>query len=443
MNLPQLTELPAVKDNTEQFAGYNHNLRNTVGEWYDQHNMTTDYYPVASSRDRRSIQTRLKDTEIIVDINEENPLLFDSVYAKGCCALGYTDKMLISLQQIYDKDNNPIGAWFTNNGELVAINSIYPVYELKQLELNINISTKGEEIESPDGSITVEPKTFINFNFTGDDVKNAHLNVDDEVSFYISNLSSITNNKGLITSSAENSFTVEVEGNGSIPIKTSYDIVIINLTKQREFMRRTACFDISDHSNRVNGRKRSIVRMGSYICVFPDGVIYETANKDADVPVFSVSEKADYSNVTFKTVVKDDDERLGYSPIKEFYDDTENADRYRITDNAVQYYISGTNMWVSATTYVMIYIDGQTGIFNQFHENEVLNLKNNGQMCEGTLKGILSWDAQKKAYTEKSLKIIDKGTLETGQMGVTKPTDYIIVDGFICHTVVEDLGTKE
>ncbi|MCM1286515.1 MAG: hypothetical protein NC213_09930 [Acetobacter sp.] len=446
MNLPQLTELATVKDNTEQFAGYNHNLRNSVGEWYDQHNMTTDYYPVASPRDKRSLQTMLKDMEIIFDINEDNPLLFDLVYAKGCCALGYTDKMLISLQQIYDKENNPIGTWFTNDGELVALNHIYPVYELKNVNISTSTSLKTITNINSDGSVTIERKPFIYFNFTGDDIKNTNISEGDEVSFFISDMLAVTNGKklnGLVTYVGENCFTIDIEGTIDNSFNKTSDAVIINSTKQMEFMKKAACFDVSDNSTRVDGRKRSIVRMGSYICVMPDGVIYETANKKDDIPVFSVSEKTDYSNVTFKTVVKADDTKLGYSPIVLFANSTDGEENYRIMDNAVQYYISGTNMWVSATTYVMIYVENQTGTFDSFNVNDVLNIKNNGQMPEKTLKGLLTWNSQKKEYTEKSLKIIEKGTLAVGQMDVTKPTDYIIVDGYICQTWFKNIDKEE
>lgn len=53
MQLPTLAELPAVRSVTEIFGGYNHNLRIGEGEFYDMKNLTSDYYPLLSPRDKR------------------------------------------------------------------------------------------------------------------------------------------------------------------------------------------------------------------------------------------------------------------------------------------------------------------------------------------------------------------------------------------------------
>ena len=68
MRLPQLTELATAKDVTEEFKGYNHNLRQGVGEWYDMKNMTTDDYPVASVRKKRSTQYEMDPYQLVGEV---------------------------------------------------------------------------------------------------------------------------------------------------------------------------------------------------------------------------------------------------------------------------------------------------------------------------------------------------------------------------------------
>lgn len=53
MNLPQLNEFASSQDVSDVFAGYNHNLIIGNGEFYDMKNMTSDYYPILSPREKR------------------------------------------------------------------------------------------------------------------------------------------------------------------------------------------------------------------------------------------------------------------------------------------------------------------------------------------------------------------------------------------------------
>lgn len=54
-NFPQLDSSSAQREYQEQFAGYNHNIRIGDTEFYDMQNMTGNYYPVLSPRDKRGI----------------------------------------------------------------------------------------------------------------------------------------------------------------------------------------------------------------------------------------------------------------------------------------------------------------------------------------------------------------------------------------------------
>lgn len=55
MQLPTLTEVNASQLVTDVFGGYNHNMRIGDGEFYDMQNMTSEYYPVLSPRNRRGV----------------------------------------------------------------------------------------------------------------------------------------------------------------------------------------------------------------------------------------------------------------------------------------------------------------------------------------------------------------------------------------------------
>ena len=55
MKLPILAELNTTRNMIDVFKGYNHNLRISEGEFYDMQNLTSDYYPVLSPRNKRGI----------------------------------------------------------------------------------------------------------------------------------------------------------------------------------------------------------------------------------------------------------------------------------------------------------------------------------------------------------------------------------------------------
>lgn len=55
MQFPRLTETSTSTDWTDVFRGYNHCDRISDGEWYDEENLTSSGYPVASTRPRRMV----------------------------------------------------------------------------------------------------------------------------------------------------------------------------------------------------------------------------------------------------------------------------------------------------------------------------------------------------------------------------------------------------
>lgn len=59
MLYPVIKETDVYNIMTSEFKGYNHNLKIGDGEFFDMTNMTADYYPLAGSRDRRGIVSKL------------------------------------------------------------------------------------------------------------------------------------------------------------------------------------------------------------------------------------------------------------------------------------------------------------------------------------------------------------------------------------------------
>ena len=59
MKFPKLREQESSRQLVDTFKGYNHNLRIGDGEFFDMKNMTSDYYPVLSPRNKRGVYASL------------------------------------------------------------------------------------------------------------------------------------------------------------------------------------------------------------------------------------------------------------------------------------------------------------------------------------------------------------------------------------------------
>lgn len=59
MRYPKLNEIPCDREMTSIFGGYNHKLRIAEGEFYDMENLSSDHYPVLSTRQRRGFLRNL------------------------------------------------------------------------------------------------------------------------------------------------------------------------------------------------------------------------------------------------------------------------------------------------------------------------------------------------------------------------------------------------
>ena len=66
MKLSKLKQIPSVRTMVDQFKGYNHNLRIGEGEFYDMTNLSSDNYPVLSTRPKRGVYATPSDPNGLV-----------------------------------------------------------------------------------------------------------------------------------------------------------------------------------------------------------------------------------------------------------------------------------------------------------------------------------------------------------------------------------------
>lgn len=67
MEFPRLSEVTRYREMTSVFGGYNHQLSCKDGQFYDMKNMTSQYYPILSPRERRGFVKKLTNPQGILD----------------------------------------------------------------------------------------------------------------------------------------------------------------------------------------------------------------------------------------------------------------------------------------------------------------------------------------------------------------------------------------
>nr|DAX92719.1 MAG TPA: stabilization protein [Caudoviricetes sp.] len=403
MRLPELTELASAKENTEVFTGYNHNLRNSVGEWFDQKNMTTDYYPVASSREKRALQYVSQSYEIPVyedKFSIEKEIL-------GCVFL---DDQFVCLRPVYTKKKEMFGAWFANNGNILGMMNNGQDF---QFETGIISSINGKFSLEVSGASEVDLSEIKENMDAVYDIKYTIYDIWSTQIHYESKIVSLETVGEKYIFIFDMDYTGEELSVKNILIfpdkrKTRYGDLICNYSRLFE----------------LNEDVRQIVRMGSYVCVFPDGIVYETANKDYDIPVFKIEESINCSDLNLITVISDDKSDNDYTPISL-------GESYRFEDNQIQYYIEDKGLWVSQPTYVIIYKSNTTDTFGEIAEGDTISLN-----CQSLNDGSPYAYASSKSgiiSDKTNLKVLKKGTLKSDNnaFGVTSDTDYIIVSGYV------------
>jgi len=90
MYLPELTPIPQSRLFTDAFGGYNHNLKIASGEWYDEQNLSSSYYPLFSQRDRRGVIATLTSPQGL--LSKEALMYVDgaTLYYNGAAVSGIT-----------------------------------------------------------------------------------------------------------------------------------------------------------------------------------------------------------------------------------------------------------------------------------------------------------------------------------------------------------------
>ena len=90
MYFPQLNVIPQSRVYTEVFRGYNHNLKIYDGEWYDETNMCSSYYPLFAQRDKRGTVAQLVNPQGL--LAKEALMYVDgaTLYYNGAAVAGVT-----------------------------------------------------------------------------------------------------------------------------------------------------------------------------------------------------------------------------------------------------------------------------------------------------------------------------------------------------------------
>ena len=96
MMLPQIPTIERTREYTQEFKGYNHNLRISENEFYDEYNICSDNYPVLSSRKKRGSGTMPAGKSL-------------------CGAIGRGDDIYYVL---YDKDEETAGLYNKSGTQL-------------------------------------------------------------------------------------------------------------------------------------------------------------------------------------------------------------------------------------------------------------------------------------------------------------------------------------
>jgi hypothetical protein len=132
---PRLTEDPRTRVQTDTFGGYNHNLRILAGEWYDEGNLTSSYYPLFSQRDKRGTIATLtnpqgmiaKDALMYVDgaalyyngavvsgvtLSTAADMIPKQIVSMGAYAVIFPDKIYVNTANL--TDHGSLDATFTS-----------------------------------------------------------------------------------------------------------------------------------------------------------------------------------------------------------------------------------------------------------------------------------------------------------------------------------------
>ena len=175
----------------------------------------------------------------------------------------------------------------------------------------------------------------------------------------------------------------------------------------------------------ISDKKRSLVRMGSKICVFPDGVIFETGDGEIEKSVYPIETEITFDDFLLSTVVKN---RFGnYEDICE-YDD----ENYRIENNCVQQYIEESGTWVNKETMLKLSALKSDNMFEKLSVNDCVYIYTEGSPgLHSDISGSVVFKKYDEYQNPQAYKILEKGEEEVNGADL----EYIIFSGYIVHDI--------
>lgn len=108
-NYPQLEPSEESRDYQQEFGGYNHNLRISDYEFYDEKNMTGDFYPVLSPRKKRGYIQKHKYIDSIICKGKLCVLCDDDTHSIGLnrtLKLYIENELITAFQKVYFTKGN-------------------------------------------------------------------------------------------------------------------------------------------------------------------------------------------------------------------------------------------------------------------------------------------------------------------------------------------------
>ena len=409
MKIPVLNELPAIKDNIEEFKGYNHNLRTEPGEWFNQKNMTTDFYPAASPRNKRSVQQKNESNSVVLNTSGTDITIKALEDNKGVC---YLDNSLYTLHPLEHKISNNTekkGYWFFKGNVPINYGFSNSIFEFQNATCVYSANSN---------------KKILTVTLADTEIESGTINTGDIINFSHSTGSTLTifAEGYKVTSVSNTGFECEKDGFGIGSSYVNVSLSVSNITTQIKNLYESSK---AEYFNKNDDSYRDVFRMGSYLCTFPDGVIYETENTTESVPIYKVGQELPSDSYTFRTI------RLNNT--SEYYVKVELGENFRINDGQYQQYLSDQSLWVNLNTFVIIFKEYTTGTFDKFNVGDSITINPGSVLNSRVYKsGIFGTNTA----TESTVKILKKGTFASGKFGTTEQTtnrntDYIIVAGHI------------
>lgn len=418
MRLPVLTELPNAKEMTEEFRGYNHNLRIAPNEWYNEKNMSTAFYPFASPRGRR----------FIVDYEEDISRYYDSdgehfiKQSKQTYGAGVSSNTLVTMRKLF-LDNEFKGFWIDD----MELPDLTTKYQHATIEEYNSLTTDEKYIrisglDSPPPTYRFKVGDIININKTESPILTL-------ANFEITQITSsdIYCKQATRFSNPQTYENVEIY----ISNKTTLDTVLDKAAYFENFQ-----------------LYRHMIRMGAYFCCFPDGVVYDTTQKDLfkmahEKTLEMITEGAKHSNIYICAVYKDSNGNF----VNKFDGNSDTfSSKWRIENNQLQEYLTESKIWVNRPAYTYIYYSGYMDVngdfitpwevpqientFGELKEGDVISIKINDAVdSNNCLKGEMEPTLENpNEYKEISKKILHKLTGNDGR-------EYLVIEGLNYGTV--------